>query len=590
VNRNTLFAFILMIATVLFFQSPWYYHNILKRPHPSEIKKTQQIENKKDTVVVSKKAVADTIQSDQVERELPDTKIEVAVDSLTEESGYDTIWIENEKVICGIAQKGAEIISLKTKEYFYRKNKRESGEDIPIELIPDTTVNPQFAQFAIDEEIYDNTIFNCDDSTITLKEDETKSVVFYTTTKSGTILKRIYTFSGESYKIEQTIESNNLSGKKVTIGWKRGITESEEKGSKKSVQYDVKKIHLYDGGETEHIAWKKDKKESKTGSFEWVALTSKYFMLAIIPQHLTNGDVSINGFQEQKEEKKFNYQYAYKKTADGPEEKFWIYAGPTKVSALKKMGYKLEKVFVGGWGWFLRADIWFPKLCMAMLWLLTAIVSVVKDYGLAIILITIIVKIITYPLSLSQMKSMSRMKEIQPRLTSIRQKYKSNPQKMNEEIMKLYRENGVNPINPGCLPMFLQMPILFSLFIVLRKAIEMRGASTFIIPWVNDLSQPEVLFRLPIDIPMYGNNFALVPIIMAAVTFIQNKMTIKDPNQKMMIYFMPIFMLVLFNGFPSGLVLYWTFSSVIGVFQQRMINNSVEKFNKQRQEQKKGKR
>jgi YidC/Oxa1 family membrane protein insertase len=151
---------------------------------------------------------------------------------------------------------------------------------------------------------------------------------------------------------------------------------------------------------------------------------------------------------------------------------------------------------------------------------------------------------------------------------------------MNEEVMALYKKEGVNPFNPGCLPMFLQMPILFALFIVLRKAIELRGAHTILIPWVNDLSQPESLFSLtsilPNGIPMYGNNVALLPIIMAILTFFQNKMTIKDPNQKMMIYFMPIFMLVLFNNFPAGLVLYWTFSNALGILQQYMLEKSLK--------------
>lgn len=143
---------------------------------------------------------------------------------------------------------------------------------------------------------------------------------------------------------------------------------------------------------------------------------------------------------------------------------------------------------------------------------------------------------------------------------------------MNQEIMALYKKEGVNPLNPGCLPMFLQMPVFISLFVVLRKAIELRGAATILIPWIHDLSLPESLFSfeklLPNGIPIYGSNFAVLPIIMAILTYFQNKMTIKDPNQKMMIYFMPVFMLVLFNNFPSGLVLYWTSSSALGLVQQ----------------------
>ena len=153
---------------------------------------------------------------------------------------------------------------------------------------------------------------------------------------------------------------------------------------------------------------------------------------------------------------------------------------------------------------------------------------------------------------------------------------------MNEEIMALYKEEGVNPLNPGCLPMFLQMPIFIALFVVLRKAIELRGAGTILVPWVHDLSQPESLFSLdkliPGGIPLYGSNLAVLPIIMAVLTYFQNKMTIKDPNQKMLVYFMPVFMLVIFNNFPAGLVLYWTLSSALGLVQQYYTDQKKRKF------------
>jgi YidC/Oxa1 family membrane protein insertase len=131
------------------------------------------------------------------------------------------------------------------------------------------------------------------------------------------------------------------------------------------------------------------------------------------------------------------------------------------------------------------------------------------------------------------------------------------------------------------------MPILFALYVVLQKAIELRGAHTLLIPWVKDLSQPEIFIPLksipffgqafPNGIPMYGYGIAIMPVAMAILTFVQNKMTIKDPNQKAMIYFMPVFMLVIFNNLPAGLVFYWTISNALGIFQQFILNKSMEK-------------
>jgi YidC/Oxa1 family membrane protein insertase len=310
-------------------------------------------------------------------------------------------------------------------------------------------------------------------------------------------------------------------------------------------------------------------------------------MVALVTDSIRNTDLfieSYNDLQLKNSEKgslSLDYGIKMRRSGEGNKESFWIYAGPSDFSIIKSYKEKFQKVLFSGWEWLLRADIWFPIICEWTLWLLIAINGIVKDYGITIILLTIIIRLITFPLTQSSMKSMSKMKDIQPKINHLRERFKTNPRKMNEEIMALYKKEGVNPFNPGCLPMFLQMPILFALFIVLRKAIELRGAGTVLIPWVHDLSLPESLISLtgifPNGIPMYGSSIALLPIIMAVLTYFQNKMTIKDPNQKMMIYLMPPFMLVLFNNFPAGLVLYWTFSNALGIIQQYALDKSLKK-------------
>jgi YidC/Oxa1 family membrane protein insertase len=142
---------------------------------------------------------------------------------------------------------------------------------------------------------------------------------------------------------------------------------------------------------------------------------------------------------------------------------------------------------------------------------------------------------------------------------------------MQQKMLELYQSEGINPMASlgGCIPILIQMPIMIALFIVLRKAVELRGEITFFLPWVHDLSQAEILFRLPFAIPFYGDNFAILPIAMAGLMFIQNKMTIKDPNQVAMIYMMPVIMLVMFNNFPAGLTLYFAFSNLLQILQQK---------------------
>jgi YidC/Oxa1 family membrane protein insertase len=332
---------------------------------------------------------------------------------------------------------------------------------------------------------------------------------------------------------------------------------------------------------------KKLQKEEETGFYKWAAITSKYFMIALVANTTKNTDLLIESYDAtkinddgKKNSQSLNYEIQMRRSGDQNKESFWIYAGPSDFLIIKSYGEKFQKVLFSGWEWLLRSDIWFPIICEWTLWLLIAINKIVKDYGITIIILTILVRIITFPLTQSSMRSMSKMKVIQPKINHLRERYKTNPRKMNEEMMALYKKEGVNPFNPGCLPMFLQMPILFALFVVLKKAIELRGVGTLLIPWVHDLSQPESLISLsgifPNGIPMYGSSIALLPIIMAVLTYFQNKMTIKDPNQKMMIYLMPPFMLVIFNNFPSGLVLYWTFSNALGIVQQYLLEKSIK--------------
>jgi len=319
-------------------------------------------------------------------------------------------------------------------------------------------------------------------------------------------------------------------------------------------------------------------------------VSSKYFFEAIVADTTRDADIKIISIEDTNHSavngkrgniKLVNYSMSYQFTAQGSTASFWFYAGPSRYLDLKKYGLQFQKIMFPVLGWtkmFFWADKWFPPIAEFVLWVLLMLFKVTRDYGVSILLLTILSRIVTYPLTQSSMKSMNRMKDLQPKINAIRAKYKSNPQKMNEATMALYKAEGVNPLNPGCLPMFLQMPIFIALFVVLRKAIELRGAGTILVPWVHDLSQPESVYNfgniIPGGIPMYGSNFAIIPIIMAILTYFQNKMTIKDPNQKMMIYFMPIFMLVLFNNFASGLVLYWTLSSALGLLQQYLMNRS----------------
>ena len=520
-------------------------------------------------------------------------------DTLTPISS-DTIWVETEKIIAGIVEAGAKIISLKMKEYRVdhtnARNKKNLSCDL-VELVP--LESKGGCGVSINTKSFDRARFICDEGEyngkkIRIKEKDSIVLSFhFRDSLSGKEMKKIYTFNGNTYKIGMQIKSNELCGNRITISWMAGIHESEQ-NKIGFYRTEERKINYAGDKSVSHIKATKlpptNYENPESGSYRWIGISSKYFFIGLVADTSKDADLKVIAFEEKKNEqkdrkkdnvKRINYSFSFQYTEESECAHFWVYAGPAKYKTLKSYKLEFEQILFPVLSWvrmILWCDYWFPPLAEFVLWLLLGFYALVKDYGVAIILLTILSKLVTYPLTLSSMKSMNRMRDIQPKINALRAKHKSNPKKMNEEIMALYKAEGVNPLNPGCLPMFLQMPIFISLFIVLQRAIELRGAATVLLPWVQDLSKPEAIFYLPGNgLPLYGSNFAILPIVMAILTFFQNKMTIKDPNQKMMIYFMPIFMLVLFNGFPSGLVLYWTMQSALQLVQQLYTDNKKKK-------------
>jgi YidC/Oxa1 family membrane protein insertase len=222
-----------------------------------------------------------------------------------------------------------------------------------------------------------------------------------------------------------------------------------------------------------------------------------------------------------------------------------------------------------------------------MLPLFSGLHFLLSNWGLVIIAFSILIKIALHPLTRSSMRSMQRMQKLQPLMEEIKAKYKDDPQKMNQAVMGLYKEYGVNPMG-GCLPILLQLPIMYALYAVFRSAIDLRQAS--FIGWIKDLSIPDVAFTLPFPLPLVGiQEVSGIALLMGITMFLQQKMTVKDPQQKMMVWMMPIMMTFLFNGFPSGLNLYYAVFNVLSIGQQFIVNKRGEDEPLRKVEQKKKK-
>jgi len=287
---------------------------------------------------------------------------------------------------------------------------------------------------------------------------------------------------------------------------------------------------------------------------------SKYFANVVIAGKTEADEILLAGVQDTIQNamgkvfawKKFALGLSFDLKGKSFSNDFTIYTGPLDYFILQKMGNNLGKLVDMGWNLF-------RPFAVAILWFFVQLHRVLFNYGLVIIFFSIIIKLIFWPLTRKSNASMYKMKELAPKMADLKTRYKDEPQKINTETMKLYREYGVNPFS-SCLPILIQLPIFWAMFSVLKNSIELRAANLAF--WITDLSQKD--------------QFYVLPIIMGISMFIQQKMTITDPKQKMMAYMMPVIFTVLFAQWPSGLVLYWTVFNIISIFETMIIKRRME--------------
>ena len=249
--------------------------------------------------------------------------------------------------------------------------------------------------------------------------------------------------------------------------------------------------------------------------------------------------------------------------------RFTVFFGPLDFDLVTGLNVGLEHVMSLGAAWIIR-----PIAEHVMIPLFQFLHLFISNYGIVIIIFALIIKIVLHPLTKSQMTSMRKMQALQPMIEEIRAQHKDDPQKMNQQVMRLYKEYGVNPAG-GCVPLLLQLPILYALWSVFHSAVELRQASFF--GWIHDLSIPDVVATLPFPIPIFGiRELSGLAALMGVTMFIQQKMTVKDPRQKMMIWLMPILMTLLFTSFPAGLNLYYFVFNLLSIVQQQWVNKRHE--------------
>ena len=546
IDRNTLTA--LLLITLVLILTPYYID--LVSPPPQQI------------------------DYDLVERD-PNTEIGARnyVDTKTEKStlvdfGFEsqlkleekTITVESDLYIAKISSScGGSILSYKIKDHL-------TADSNYVNLITEDNENNLLLGFKNldgDDVFIKNGWVQNDliDSLYLFDETYTLS---YTNTHRGKNITKTLTFYPDAFLVEidtdLTSISNNVFANTYSLGWVGGLPTTEKDTVGEATFFGA---YLYQGDELLDIKVGQGENFSNDyrGQTDWVAARSKYFVVSLVDKSKNQiiGS-SISATFENRE----LYDLAIDLKTTKPTS-VSLYLGPLEYERIKSLEIGLEKIMNFGW-------VIIRPIAKGILWVLKSMHAFVPNYGVILIIFSIMVKLLVYPLTKKSYQSTQAMQAIQPEINTLREKHKNNPTKLNQATMELYKKKGVNPLG-ACFPMLLQMPLLISLFTVFRSTIELRG-EPFVF-WITDLSAPDIIFYLPFKIPIYGDYVCALPILMALSMYAQQKMMSvsggpQQEQQKLMQYFMMAFFFLLFNSFPSGLNLYYTLFNVLTIAQQKI--------------------
>lgn len=467
------------------------------------------------------------------------------------------VMIENELYRTELTTRGASINAWQLKRY----RQSSAADALPIELAPGSgpgrrgLVTP-FVELGVGD---------LSEARYELLESDATHAVFALTRNGVTIRKR-FDVVADNYALSLRVEVQNRGGAAVNAGFSATWPAVTRHGSdftheslivlhngsitREMVSAVGKRGFFSGGGEPATVRFR--------GDVDWAGVDSTYFLVALVPAQPRD---AIAAFEPGPHGESAAVWLGYPPSTIPPglsdAREYRVFAGPKERALLEAFGSGVEASVQLGWRWI-------APLTKAFLWLLHAVYAFIPNYGVGIILLTLLVRLVTYPLNVRQMSSMKRMSELQPKVQEIQKKYADDRQKQSEAMMQLYREAGVNPLG-GCFPILLQFPVLMGLYYALQSSIDLRQAP--FVGWIHDLSAPEALFVLPVvELPV-----RFLPIVMGASMFVQQRLTpsTMDPAQaRMMMTVMPVMFTVMFYQLPSGLVLYWFVSNLLAIGSQ----------------------
>lgn len=498
---------------------------------------------------------AQKLQKQQTEMQQPDTTSSAAAtlpletspiaDSLSGAEEAAAISLENAVFKVDFSSKGAAITGIELKHFSH-----DAGSEV--NLIPAGDAVGLLSVYQPD-----GSLNLADKLFLHEVSADMRSVSFYLGDKEAPAILKRYTLD-ESYGIRLEIAVQGLS-QGLRLDFSGGIADSEKFIKNKAQDY---RFFLNADNAISKLSLAKMRKslpQGSFGSFGFIAVRSKYFTLALKETEPALSQSYNSSINSQTANPGFSLDSYHKEAKANWSQSFVLYAGPADANLLKPYGKQMENIAE-------RGPNWLRWLANVFAWFLNWLHRYVRNYGVVLIILAFLLKIILHPLTHKGMDAQFKMQKIQPQVQALQAKYKNDPQTMQIELSKLYKEAGTSPFS-GCLPLLLQMPIFIALYNVLRYSLDMRNAGFML--WLKDLSEPDPYLILPI---IMGGFMLLQSLMMqpkaSDLADMDEKQKAMQSSQKMMTWMMPIMMFFIFRSMPAGLVLYWTTFNIFSVIQQ----------------------
>jgi YidC/Oxa1 family membrane protein insertase len=550
-DKNTILAFVLIGLILIFW--PVYQRKVIGIKPP--------VQDTSNTSIIQESDIEEESDNTLSIPSLPESIVEQSKQIVPVEyhEKVDTVVLETDLFIGKLSSVGGgTIISWKLKKHLNHDNNL-------VELIPEGArgnLGISLKRFGEKEELVGDVVFHLDLDEIWIENGNTHHMIRFTRNfKNGGRIEKEFITVHNRYDVDVQTRFINFQrseiGEEYEILWNSGLSPTE--GNIKDELYYAQAAALQGG---ELLKTKGSSTGIREGLTNWVVIRNKYFLATLIPRDILSTATLLesekikvednNGILNNWKEFKFRLIMSLKGLTE-ENHHFTFYIGPMDYHILKSYNVGLEKMMNFGMA-IIR------PFSIAFFYTLQFLNSKIHNYGWAIIIFSILIKIFLYPLTRKSYQSMRRMQELQPKIMALKDKFKNDPQKMNQETMKLYKQHGVNPMG-GCLPMLLQMPVLFALFNLFRTTIMLRQASFL---GISDLSAPDKLIAM-------GSGVNLLPILMGISMIIQQKLAMKDPKQKAMTYIMPLFLMFIFYRMSAGLNLYYLMFNLLTIVQEMII-------------------